>query len=133
MRPRGEVDPGADGLDDPRALVAEDGRAARLGRPVDRVEVRVADPAGVDAHERLAGAGRGELEIGEFERRPGVLEDGRADPQDAPPPGAPAPAPSSAGAAPFRRAGGAVRCISRSASTEWWQRQWWPGSTSRSS
>ena len=48
------VTPGADRLDDAGALVAEHGRAGRLGGAVDRVQVGVADAAGVQPHQHLA-------------------------------------------------------------------------------
>ena len=53
----------ADRLDDARALVAEHGRATRLRGPVDRVLVGVADARRAEAHEHLARAGRGEVEL----------------------------------------------------------------------
>jgi len=60
----------------------------------------MADPAGVQAHEHLAGARGRELQLRDLERRPGVLEDGRANLQGAPP------------------GCGGLCCSSRSASTE---------------
>ena len=108
-RAGGEADAVADRLDDAGALVAQDGRAARRGRPVDRIEIGVADARGAQAHEHFTGPGRGQLQLHELERRPGVLEDRRAYPQGAPPPGGPAPASASArrGAIvpPLRRGG----------------------------
>ena len=76
------------------------------------------DARRVEAYERFAGPGRGQLQLDELERRPRVLEDRRACPQGAPPPGGSAPASSSDGESPFWRAGGAVFCISRRASSE---------------
>ena len=52
------------------ALVAQHRRAGRLGRAVDRVLVGVADAARVQAHQHLAGAGRGELELGHLSGAP---------------------------------------------------------------
>ena len=72
-------DPLAGRLDHARALVPEHGRAARLGRPVDRVQVRVADAARGQPHEHLLGAGRSELEIGDDERSARPLEHCRPD------------------------------------------------------
>ena len=118
MRARREIDAVADRLDDPGTLVTQDGWAARLGGAVDGIEIGVADARRAQAHECFTGPGRGQLQLDELERRPRVLEDRRACPQGAPPPGDSAPASSSAGESPFWRAGGAVFCISRSASSE---------------
>src|SRR5205823_1235964 len=70
---------GADRLDDSRALVPEHRGAACLGRAVDRVLVRVADAARMQAHEDLPGAGAGQCELRHMERPARPLEDGRAD------------------------------------------------------
>jgi hypothetical protein len=113
-----EVDAVADGLDDPGALVAKHCRAARLGRPVDRIEIGVADARRAQAHERFTSPGWGQVDVNELERRPAVLEDRRACSQDAPPSGDSAPASVSTGGVPFRCAGGAVFCSSRKASSE---------------
>ena len=57
-----------DGLDHARALVAEqDGQRMSPAAGLDDVQVRVADAAGLDSDERLAGAGRVELELGDLE------------------------------------------------------------------
>src|SRR5581483_1314628 len=71
-----------DTFDDTRALVSQYGR--RVSRRVDAgggVEVGVADAAGDDAHEHLARARLGELEVLHDERRPELLEHGGLDPQ----------------------------------------------------
>ena len=73
------VTPGPDRLDDAGALVAEHGRAARLGGAVDRVQVGVADAARVQAHEHLAGPRRGELELLHLRAARRCLEHGGAD------------------------------------------------------
>ena len=78
----------------------------------------MADPAGVQAHEHLARARGRELQLGDLERRPGVLEDGRANLQGAPPGCGGLPAAGSPGKTSTPRSGGAVCCSSRSASTE---------------
>ena len=70
---------GTDRLDDARTFVTEDGRAPRLRRPVDRVEVRVADATRVEPHEHLVPARRCELELLDVVWASGLLEDGRAD------------------------------------------------------
>ena len=65
----------ADGLDDPGALVPEHrGRVARRVDARGRVEVGVADPAGGQADERLAGAGGGQVDVLHDERRAELLE-----------------------------------------------------------
>ena len=65
----------ADALDDAGALVAEHARhvAARIG-PGRRVEVGVADAAGDEPHERLAGLRLGQLDVLDDERLPELLE-----------------------------------------------------------
>ena len=62
-RSRPQADALADRLDHAGALVPEDGRAARLGRAVHRVEVRMADAARVEAHEHLARPRRGQIQL----------------------------------------------------------------------
>ncbi len=58
----------ADGLDHPRALVAEqDGQRMSPAAGLDDVQVGVADAAGLDPDERLAGAGWVELELGDLQ------------------------------------------------------------------
>ena len=81
---RDERDAVADALDDPRALVAEHARcvAARIGAG-GRVEVGVADAAGDEPNQHLAGLRLGELELLHDERLPELLEDGGADPHAA--------------------------------------------------
>ena len=66
----------ADRLDRAAALVAEHRRrvAGRVGAG-RRVEVGVADAAGEQAHEHLAGAGPGELDVLHGQGRPELLED----------------------------------------------------------
>jgi len=71
-------DAGADLLDDAAALVTEDGRTWRLGGAVDRVQVGVADAAGVQPHEHLARSRRRQLELGYHQRSADALEHGRA-------------------------------------------------------
>jgi len=72
---RDERDVLADALDDSGALVAEHGRrvARRVGAR-GRVEVGVADTAGHEPHQRLAGARLLEIELLHDERRPELLE-----------------------------------------------------------
>ena len=41
----------------------------------------MADAARVQAHQRLARAGRGQIQLDDLERRPRALQDGGADPQ----------------------------------------------------
>ncbi len=66
-------------LDDARALVPEHGRrvAGRIG-PGGRVEVGVADAAGDEPHEHLAGARLGEVDLLHRERLAELLEHGGA-------------------------------------------------------
>ena len=66
----------ADRLDGAAALVAEHARrvAGRVGAG-RRVEVGVADAAGEQAHEHLAGTGPGELDVLHGQGRPELLED----------------------------------------------------------
>ena len=109
------VTPGADRLDDPRPLVAEHGRAARLGRAVDRVEVGVADAARGEPHEHLARPGRRKLELLDVRAAPPVC--------------------SSTAARIFTRRCRRLRlraCSARSSSSGMWQRIRWPASTSTS-
>ena len=70
---------GTDRLDDSGTFVTEHGRAPRLCRPVDRIEVRMAHAARVEPHEYLVPPGGSELEVLDVVRAPGLLEDGRAD------------------------------------------------------
>ena len=71
-------------LDDAGALMAEDARriAARIGAR-GRVEVGVADPAGGEPDEHLAGPGLREVDLLDDERLPELLEHGGADPHAA--------------------------------------------------
>ena len=75
---RHDVDLGADLLDDAGALVAEDDR--RLDRRVALPEeqVRVAQPAGADAHQRLTRAERGRRDLLDAQRRVELGHDGGA-------------------------------------------------------
>src|SRR5581483_11108531 len=73
-------DAGPDGLHDAGALVAEDGRAGRRRGAVDRVLVGVADPARPQAHEHLAVARLGEVELGDVLLAADLFEDRRANP-----------------------------------------------------
>ena len=71
-----ERDALADALDDARALVAEHGR--RIARGISAgggVEVGVADAAGDQADEHLAGAWLGEIDLLDGERGAELLED----------------------------------------------------------
>ena len=70
----------ADLLDDAGALVPEHGRrvAGRIGAR-GGVEIGVADAAGDEAHEHLAGARLGQLDLAHDERLPELLEDGGSD------------------------------------------------------
>jgi hypothetical protein len=70
---------GTDRLDDSGTFVTEHGRAPRLCRPVDRIEVRMAHAARVESHEHLVPPRRRELELLDVVWAPGLLEDGRAD------------------------------------------------------
>src|SRR6478752_7645560 len=67
-------------LDDPGALVPEHARrvARRVG-PGSRVQVRVADAAGHEPDERLAGPGLIELDLLDGQRLPELLQHGGAD------------------------------------------------------
>src|SRR4051794_12191389 len=67
----------ADRLDDARALVAEDRR--RIARRVGArrgVHVGVADAAGLQPDEHLAGLRLGEIDLLDHERRAELLQDG---------------------------------------------------------
>src|SRR4051812_19898164 len=76
-RERGDV--GAGPLDYARALVAEHGRGVAGGVGAGgRVEVRVADAAGREPDQDLAGARLGELDLLDRERLPEALQNGRA-------------------------------------------------------
>ena len=78
---RERVDALAERLDDARALVAEHRR--RVARRVDargRVEVGVADPAGDQAHQHLARARLGEVDVLDDERPAELLEHRGPDP-----------------------------------------------------
>ena len=66
-------------LDDARALVPKDGGAARLRRPVDRVQIGMADAASVQPHEHLPGLRCLELELLEYERLARRLEHSSTD------------------------------------------------------
>ena len=79
---RGDVvDPFADRLDDPRALVTEDDRVAPVPEvAVGEVQVRVADARRGHADEHLARAGRLELELAHLQRRGVGVQYGRAHP-----------------------------------------------------
>ena len=70
----------ADLLDDAGAFVPEHGRrvAGRVGAG-GGVEIGVADAAGDEAHENLAGARLGEVDLADRERRTELLEDGGSD------------------------------------------------------
>jgi len=78
-------DAGADGLDDPRRLVAERHRHRARPAAVDDREVGVTEAGGGDAHEQLALTRRLELELVEPERsrvdvrpwQPRLVQDGR--------------------------------------------------------
>jgi hypothetical protein len=63
-------DPGADGLHDARALVAEHHRERVRGRAGDHVPVAVTDPARGDPHRHLAWARLGKLDV--LDRQPRV-------------------------------------------------------------
>ena len=90
-------------LDDASAFMAEDGGAARLRGPVGRVEVAVADAAGMQPDQDLVGTGRRQLELGHLER----FACARKDSGDRPQPDV----------SPGTDAGAAVRsCIRRSSS-----------------
>jgi hypothetical protein len=71
----------ADRLDDARSLVSQHARRvpARI-RAGGRVQVGVADAAGDEAHEDLAGLGLREVDLLHGERPPELLEHGGADP-----------------------------------------------------
>src|SRR5204862_7902299 len=74
----------ADPFDDARSFVAKhSGRVAGRVSARSRVEVGVADAAGDEADEDLAGFRLGEVDDLDFERRPELLEDGGANPQTA--------------------------------------------------
>ena len=62
------VDAVADRRDGPGRLVAVDGRQATAPRPVDEMDVGVADRAGLDPHLHLAGSGRGDGDLLDGER-----------------------------------------------------------------
>ena len=68
-------DVSADRLDDPGALVPQHGGAPRGRRAVDRVPVRVADAARVEANENLPRMRRRELHLDDLELRSDGLED----------------------------------------------------------
>ena len=76
----------ADLLDHARALVPEHGRGVAGGvGAAGRVEVGVADPAGREAHEHLAGSRPVELDVLDDERLGELLENGGANPHGADP------------------------------------------------
>ena len=69
----------ADTLDDARALVAEHARHVAAGiRSGGRIEVGVADAAGDEPDERLAGLRVGQLDVLDDEWRAELFEDGGA-------------------------------------------------------
>jgi hypothetical protein len=72
-----------DPLDDPRALVAEHRRGIAGGvRAGGGVEVGVADPAGFQADQHLAGTGFGQVHLAHLERSGELLEHGGPDLHD---------------------------------------------------
>ena len=77
---RSERDALADRLDDARALVSEhaSARSPDGSAPRGRVEVGVADAAGDEPHERLAGLRVGELELLDDEGLAELLQHGGA-------------------------------------------------------
>jgi len=81
-----EPDARADGLDDARALVAEDDRQGIGERPLDHLEVGVAEPARVDADQDVRRLERSQLDRLDHERSADVVEDRRVDSHGATPP-----------------------------------------------
>src|SRR3989442_1045014 len=71
-------DPGADGLDDARALVAEDDRRRVRDRAVDHAQVGVAEPGRLDRDADLAGAGVLDAHVLDRDRAPAPVIHGRA-------------------------------------------------------
>ena len=69
---------GTQALDHADALVAGDERRRRLDRPLAArgVDVGVAEPAGLDAHEHLAGAGLGDGQVLDLQRAIEGADDG---------------------------------------------------------
>ena len=80
MRARPDIDPGADGLDDARALVTKHRRAPGGRGAVDRVEVAVADTAGMQPHQNLSGMRRGQFELAHIHGSAGFRQHCRRDP-----------------------------------------------------
>ena len=60
--------PRPDRFDDARPFVAENGRAARLGSAVDRVQIGVTDARGAETHEHLARPGWRKIEVLDVKR-----------------------------------------------------------------
>ena len=69
------LDAGPDGLDDPRALVAEDHRRRPRPLAADHVQVAAAHADGGHAHEHLALARLGHLDLAQLERDAGRAEE----------------------------------------------------------
>ena len=127
--PSGQPGSVADRLDDARALVAEHRGAACRGRPVDRVVVRMAHAARVQADPHLPRSRVGEFQLLDVQRAADGLEDGGTDAHH------PAASPSNvAGGRPLPAGepSSVTPCFAASSSSGMWQRMKWPGSYSLS-
>ena len=71
------IDLRADGLDDPRGLVPEDGGRGKLIETVDMVQIAVAHPTGDDAYDDFVIDGRVDVDLLNGERLMRAMKNGR--------------------------------------------------------